>query len=382
MFKKSLLYAGITAILILAGCSDDIDPVNPTVEEQAKTLMESMSLRQLVCQLFVVRPEALSTDPGEAGKTTLTDEMKEFYKKYPVGGLCLYAKNIVSPSQLLGYTKDIHALPLYPLLYVDEEGGRVARIANTDSFGLKRYESMGAVASSGNPEDAYDAAYYIGSYVRKYGFDVDLAPVADVNTNPENIVIGARAFSSDPQTASQMVLKYLDGLWNAGIYGCIKHFPGHGDVKGDTHTGYVATPKTWEEMLKCEMITFKAGINHGVNMIMTAHISTPNITGNDLPATMSSVILSEKLRGELGFKGIIITDAMEMGAIAEHYSSGESAVGTIKAGADIILLPQSLPEAVDAVMNALEKGEITVDRIKKSVQRILVLKIKCSKMRI
>lgn len=374
MIRKYFFCAAIVAALLMTGCSKS-DPETPSVEEQVDELIESMSLKQLVCQLFVVRPEALSENPGTDGKTALTKEMEDFYREYPVGGLCLYAKNIVSPSQLLTYTQDIHSLPGHPLLYVDEEGGRVARIANSEGFGLNKYESMSAIASSGNPDDAYDAAFYIGSYVRQYGFDIDLAPVADVNTNPENIVIGARAFSSDPQLASQMVLRYLDGLWKAGIHGCIKHFPGHGDVKGDTHTGYVATQKTWEDLLKCEMVTFKAGIQHGVRMIMTAHISTPTITGNDLPATMSSVILSEKLRGELGFKGIIITDAMEMGAIAEHYSSGESAVGTLTAGADIILLPQNLPEAVDAILDALDSGEITVDRIKESVRRILELKL-------
>ena len=378
MKRKFLLFAVVVAALVLAGCSED-ETENPSVGEQVDELIESMSLRQLVCQMFVVRPEALSSNPTEDGMTVLTEDMKAFYDEYPVGGVCLYAKNIVSPSQLTAFTQDIHTLPMRPLLYVDEEGGRVARIANTDGFGLDKYESMAAIASSGNPDDAYNAAFYIGSYVRRYGFDIDLAPVADVNTNPENIVIGARAFSSDPQIASDMVISYLDGLWNAGICGCIKHFPGHGDVKGDTHTGYVATQKSWEEMLRCEMVTFKAGIAHGVKMIMTAHIATPTITGNDLPATMSPVLLTEKLRGELGFNGIIITDGMEMGAIAEHYSSSEAAVGTVKAGADIVLLPKNLPEAVDAVIDAVGRGEITQQRIKESVRRILTLKLENAK---
>lgn len=351
--------------------------------------MERMSPRQLVCQMFVVRPEALSygyighdravedTGAPKDTATVLSDGMRAFYDEYPVGGFCLFADNIVCPSQLLSFNRDLHSLPMRPLLLVDEEGGRVARIANNDSFALRKFGSMTAVAASGNPEDAYEAASYIGSYLRRYGFDVDLAPVADVNTNPDNIVIGNRAFSSDPDTASRMVIRYLDGLWSAGIRGCIKHFPGHGDVRGDTHTGYVATRKTWEEMLGCEMIPFKAGIEHGVRMIMTAHVSTPNVSGNDLPATMSPAILNGKLRGELGFDGIIITDGMGMGAIAGHYSPGEAAVAAIRAGADIILLPKSLPEAVDAVLKALESGEITLERIKESVRRILELKLLC-----
>jgi beta-N-acetylhexosaminidase len=139
--------------------------------------------------------------------------------------------------------------------------------------------------------------------------------VADVNTNPENIVIGKRAFSDDPAVASPMVTNYLQGLKDAGVTGCIKHFPGHGDTKTDTHYGYAQSLKTWDEMMNCEMITFKAGIEWGCQLIMTAHIGTPNVTGTEIPATMSSLILQDKLRGVLGYKNIIITDAMEMGAI-------------------------------------------------------------------
>lgn len=377
-----LCYTSICVLLTIAflgSCSkDEDDSWQTAIEKQVNEKMQQMSLKEKVCQMFVIRPETLAQSDKEGGKVALTSEMKAFFREYPVGGMCLFAQNITDPAQLRTFTADLHSLPLRPLLYVDEEGGRVARIANSSGFGLQKYESMAAIAANGNPKDAYDAAYYIGSYVKEYGFDVDLAPVADVNTNSENIVIGARAFSSNPVIAKSMVLSYLNGLWQAGVKGCLKHFPGHGDVKGDTHTGYVATQKTWEEMLGCEMITFKAGIDEGVEMIMTAHIATPEITGNDLPATMSHMILTEKLRGELGFKGIIITDAMEMGAIVQHYSPAESAVGTIKAGADIVLLPANLIEAVDAVIQAVNNREIPEQRIDESVRRILTLKLKQS----
>ncbi|MBQ0088910.1 MAG: glycoside hydrolase, partial [Prevotellaceae bacterium] len=179
-----------------------------------------------------------------------------------------------------------------------------------------------------------------------------------------------------PDIAAKMVVSYLRGLWNSGITGCIKHFPGHGDTKNDTHTGYAASNKTWAEMLDCEMITFKAGIAAGTEMIMTAHIAAPAVTGSDIPSTMSSVILQDKLRGELGYKGIIVTDALEMGAITQKYTPAEAAIETIKAGVDIVLLPMDYKQVVDGIIEAVEKGEISEKRIDESVRRILLLKLK------
>jgi beta-N-acetylhexosaminidase len=195
-----------------------------------------------------------------------------------------------------------------------------------------------------------------------------------VNTNPENIVIGARAFSDDPAVAAPMVTNYLQGLKDAGVTGCIKHFPGHGDTKADTHFGYAQSLKTWDEMLNCEMVTFKAGIQWGCQLIMTAHISAPKVTGSDIPSTMSSVILQDKLRKELGYQNIIITDAMEMGAITQQYNCAEAAVGCIQAGVDIVLGPQNFPEAFDAVVAAVNNGTISEERINQSVRRIMKLK--------
>ena len=199
--------------------------------------------------------------------------------------------------------------------------------------------------------------------------------MADVNTNPENIIIGPRAFSSDPAVAAPMVTNYLQGLKNAGITGCIKHFPGHGDTKNDTHFGYAQTLKTWDQMKECEMVTFKAGIQWGCQLIMTAHIGAPNVTGSDVPSTMSPIILQNKLRGELGYKNIIITDGMEMGAITQQYTSAEAAVGSILAGVDIVLGPRYFTEAFDAVMEAVRIGTIPEERINQSVRRILKLRM-------
>ena len=184
----------------------------------------------------------------------------------------------------------------------------------------------------------------------------------------------ANAQNDNPEVAAPMVVSYLQGLKDAGVTGCIKHFPGHGDTKADTHFGYAQSLKTWAEMLSCEMTTFKAGIAWGAQLIMTAHIATPNVTGTGIPATMSSIILQDKLRGELGYRNIIITDGMEMGAITQQYTNAEAAVGTLLAGADIVLGPQNFVGAFDAVIKAVEDGTLTEERINQSVRRILKLK--------
>lgn len=366
---------------LLTSCSyDDEQKAQPTddVEEQ----LEKMTLREKVGQMFFVRPESL--DPSIEWETysdlmgiqlqEVTENMKFINKNYPIGGMILYAWNINDEPQLSRFISQIRALKGNPLLCIDEEGGRIARIANNPNFDVKKYESMGAIGATGDPANAYECGKTIGSYVHRYGFDIDFAPVADVNTNPDNIVIGSRAFSDDPAVAAPMVTNYLQGLKDAGITGCIKHFPGHGDTQADTHFGYAMSLKTWDEMKDCEMVTFRAGIRWGCQLIMTAHIAVPNVTGSDIPSTMSSFILQNKLRGELGYKDIIITDAMDMGAITQQYTSAEAAVGSIKAGVDIVLCSRDLIEAFDAVVLAVKDGTISEERINQSVRRILKLR--------
>ena len=367
---------------LLTSCSNDDEPVQkPTDEIEAQ--LSQMTLREKVGQMFFVRPESLdptistATDNLSAIKLQeVNNRMRELGEQYPVGGIILYAHNIEDPEQLARFISDIRTLNGSPALCVDEEGGRVARIAHNGNFGVPTFESMQAIAETGDPQKAYECGATIGEYLNRFGFDIDFAPVADVNTNPENTVIGKRAFGSDPELAAKMVVQYLQGLKDYHVVGCMKHFPGHGDTKTDTHYGYAETQKTWEEMLDCEMITFKAGIQWGCQLIMTAHIAAPKVTGSDIPATMSSVILQDKLRGELGYNGVIITDGMEMGAIMQQYTNEEAAVGTIKAGADIILVPQDFVTAFDAVVQAVQHGDISEERINQSVRRILKLKKK------
>ena len=335
--------------------------VNEALVEQE---LSRMTLREKVGQLFFLRPEALDTtihyvssdELPSFGVQAVNDRMRALAADYPVGGIAFFAHNIKDPEQLTAFQKELRALPGKPLLSVDEEGGRVARLAKNPAFGLPQYESMTVL---GTPRAAGKAADTIGTYLRKYGFDIDFAPVADVNTNPENIVIGTRAFSFDPKVAAKCVAAYVKGMRKAGILSCLKHFPGHGDTRADTHFGYAVSGKNWEELASCEMVPFKAGIAAGAPLVMTAHIAVPAVTGNELPSTLSSVVLQDKLRGELGFKGVIISDAMEMGAIARQFPVPEACVLALEAGVDVLLCVKDYPACFNAVLDAIEQGRLT-----------------------
>ena len=382
-FGLWLFAALLICCMSLTSCSENDSSGGSSPESEVEEMLRKMTLREKVGQLFFVRPEALDPDihwenpPTDLAPLKLqevNEKMKQQNKSYPVGGIILYDWNINDEAQLAKFLPQLKALNGKPLICIDEEGGRVARLANNPNFHVKKYESMAAIGATGNPANAYECGNTIGAYLKKYGFDIDFAPVADVNTNPDNIIIGKRAFSDDPAVAAPMVVNYLQGLKDAGIVGCIKHFPGHGDVKTDTHYGYAQTQKTWAEMLSCEMVTFRAGINWGCQLVMTAHIGAPKVIGSDIPSTMSSVMLQNKLRGELGYRNIIVTDALEMGAITKQYTNVDAVLGCLQAGVDIVLCPKEYAEVFDAVVKAVESGTISETRLNDSVRRILMLK--------
>ncbi len=383
IFGLWLFAALLICCMSLTSCSENDSSGGSSPESEVEEMLRKMTLREKVGQLFFVRPEALDPDihwenpPTDLAPLKLqevNEKMKQQNKLYPVGGIILYDWNINDEAQLAKFLPQLKALNGKPLICIDEEGGRVARLANNPNFHVKKYESMAAIGATGNPANAYECGNTIGTYLKKYGFDIDFAPVADVNTNPDNIIIGKRAFSDDPAVAAPMVVNYLQGLKDAGIVGCIKHFPGHGDVKTDTHYGYAQTQKTWAEMLSCEMVTFRAGINWGCQLVMTAHIGAPKVIGSDIPSTMSSVMLQNKLRGELGYRNIIVTDALEMGAITKQYTNVDAVLGCLQAGVDIVLCPKEYAEVFDAVVKAVESGTISETRLNDSVRRILMLK--------
>ena len=371
------LYMQKTRLLILAGAI--ATALLSACKKEVAEIPEGMSLEEKVGMLFFVRPESLmpelewekAADLEPYAIQELCPSMEETAERCFPGGIILYAHNIGYPQQLKRFVRDLRALPGNPIICIDEEGGRVARIANNPEFHLRNTVSTADIKSD---ISAYRTGKRIGKYLSSYGISFDFAPVADVNTNPENIIIGKRAFSDSPRVAAGRVKAFVKGMQRSGVAACIKHFPGHGDTYADTHLGYAVSHKSWEEMLGCEIIPFKAGIRAGVKTVMVAHISAPKVTSNEDPCTLSHLMVSEKLRGELGFKGVVVTDAMEMGAIVQNYPADEAVLRAIEAGCDIILGVKDFPAACQAVLDAVKSGRLSESRIDESVRRILTLR--------
>ena len=338
-----------------------------------------MTLEQKVGQLFLIRPDHLDltlsnetiVNSRAEGVQQFTDAMFDTMIKYPAGGFVIFRKNINNPVQLKKFTKalkDSYIIP--PLIAVDEEGGSFSRLANHENFKLPKIKSISSLKS---PVQTRSFASKISSYLSAFGIDWDFAPVADLNTNPENIVIGGRTFGSDPVYVSKMVKAFLDGLHKYNIKGTLKHFPGHGSTTGDPHKNTVSLEKSWDELKSAELIPFIDNLDKA-DSIMIAHVTIKNITGDDLPASLSKELVTGKLRDELKYGGIIITDSLAMGAITEHYDPAEAAVLAIEAGNDMLLMPYDYVSAFNGVLNAVRSGRISESRLDESVRRILKLK--------
>lgn len=351
---------------------------------EAERLLSEMSLEQKVGQLFVIRPEQLAGsisedsigNSSEDGMTAVSEDMTEFAAKYHIGGYALFARNVKSPKQLKRLTSDLKEISeIPPMLLIDEEGGDVSRIAGNVKFpDLPVYPNMHYIGETGDTELAKKAGADIGGYLAEYGFTGDLAPVADINSNPYNVVIGERAFGDNKDTVSDMVSAFADGLHSAGISCCLKHFPGHGDTFSDTHDGTVTVDKSWEELSRQELVPFVENMGKA-DMIMTAHITLENVSSDGLPASLSKEIITDRLRGELGYDGLIITDALAMSAVTEPYGSGTAAVMAFEAGNDILLMPESIKQAYGALLEAVRNSEISMERLDESVLRILRYKL-------
>lgn len=363
---------------------DAVQEEMPSEEEllQAKIseMLTDMTLEEKAAQMFMITPEAL-TGTGqvlEAGDVT-----REAIDKYPVGGLIYFTQNLQDPGQVRSMTGNVQkfaeeriGLPM--LLSVDEEGGTVTRFGGNPSFDYDPSADMAGIGASGDPQQAYALGEKIGKFLSSLGFNMDNAPDADVLTNPANTVVKDRSFGSDCDTVSEMALAELEGLEDQGVKGLLKHFPGHGATTADTHEGYAYTDATLEEMKSNELVPFADGIEAGVDIIMVGHISCPQVTGNEEPASLSEKMITGVLREDMGFDGVVITDAMNMGAIAENYSPAEAAVKAVLAGVDMILMPEDFQQAYTGVLNAVKSGKITQERIDASVTRIIGLKLEMS----
>ena len=375
------------------GTEESID-----IDKQVNGIIANMTIEQKLAQMMII---AIRYEPDTSkGITKLTKAYKKLLKKYDFGGLIMYANNMTDINQTVtmireaqsASMKSANGIPMF--ICVDQEGGLVNRV----SFGTTGSGNM-ALAATGDTSNTEEIAGILGEEISALGFNMDFAPVSDVNNNPDNPVIGTRSFSDDPNTVAENVVAFIDGLNKYNISTSVKHFPGHGNVGEDSHTKLPLSELTLDELKECELIPFEAGIEAGADMIMTAHIQYPNIDDTTyiskddgkevyLPATLSKKIMTGLLRDEMGFDGIIISDSMQMDAIATHFDETDAAVLAINAGVDLLIRPSDVYQDdeintfpdVNKYMKKLaarvKAGDITEERLDESVGRILRLKFK------
>lgn len=350
--------------------ADSQETTEVTEEEKPSLVDETlagMTLHEKVCQIMFVTPEELT---GEDGVTVAGDATRQALENYPVGGIVYFAKNLESQDQvkeMIDNSQKYSSIGLF--VATDEEGGVVNRLM--DTVGTTYIGSMYYYKDDGD-ETAYENAYTIANDMSALGFNLDFAPVADVWSNPDNTVIGERAYSDDYAQAAELVGNAVKGFNDGGVMCTLKHFPGHGDTAEDSHYSSAYVHRTKEEIMADEMQPFRSGIEAGAEFVMVGHLIVPDI--DEVPATLSYKIATGILRDELKFEGVAITDSFEMESIADNYSVDDAVVMSVKAGMDMILQPKDMASAVNSIEQAVADGELSEDRIDESVRRILTLK--------
>ena len=412
MTKRMIaVFTSVMLMFNLSGCGETearksgenrIDEIiaNMTLEDKIEQMMfvsyrTWKEVREKESADAVLTVENAEEDIPAVNITELNDEMRTSLQEHHYGGMLLFGENFKDADQTLRLIADIQqtnlaggGLPL--LVAADQEGGNVARIG----FGTTGVGNM-ALAATGNADNAKSMASIYGEELALLGLNTDFAPVMDVNNNPNNPVIGVRSFSDSPEIVAEYGIRYMEGLHDTGTIATLKHFPGHGNTDTDSHTGFPCIMSSYEDLKECELIPFQKAIDAGADMIMTAHIQYPKIetgtytsvsTGEQvyLPATMSSRILTDILRDDMGFEGVVVSDALEMAAIADNFSMEDVLCLTINAGVNMLIVPsvldssgpQKLDDMVDMAVKLAGEGRIDQNRIEDSVRKILELKEK------
>lgn len=379
--SKKMIYLSLLAVvcllfifLFLDGGDKSLDRTNqsiPANEAPSLTipqLIESMSIDEKIGQMIFA---------GISGKE-INAQTEQLVKSYKFGGIIFNGKNLSSPSQTVAYVNELKAansnnkLPLF--FGIDQEGGRISKLPG-DLIDIPSNMEIGEI---NKPSFSFEMGSVLGKLVSAYGFNVNFAPVLDVNSNPNNPVIGDRSFGNNPKIVSKLGVQTMKGIQSEKIIPTIKHFPGHGDTSVDSHLELPIVNKSLTELEKLELIPFERAIDEGAEMVMIAHILLPKVD-RELPSSLSKEIITGILRNKIGFDGVIITDDMTMKAITENFDIGNAAVMSVKAGSDMIMVAHdydNIMNVFSAMKKAVEQGEISEERLNESVTRILKLKKK------
>ena len=390
MMKKRLCFVVLCSFLfgfVLSGCTNatenateqssaqtEQEPVKTPEQIKAETInqiLADMTIEEKVGQLLMMdfRKNADDTD-----MTVLSEDAAQQIADYHLGGVILFAENLDTMEQsqmLVNQMQEAADIELW--IGIDEEGGMVSRL---DKSQIPHISIPNAAQMQGDIAQAKQAGADIGTVLSKIGVNVNFAPVADVYTNPENTVIGERAYGTDANTVADMATAFMQGLEAQGVKAVAKHFPGHGDTATDSHDGIAISNHDLTRLQEVEFVPFSRLVQEGIDFVMVGHITMPQVTEDGLPASLSPQAIA-LLRENIGFDGIVITDAMNMGAIVSYYPDGQAAVQAIQAGVDIVLMPADLEAAYLALLDAVGKGEISQTRLDESVRRILGVKYDC-----
>ncbi len=390
--NNKFVFLAICCLFFLSGCfqspqkgntkdeseTTPLMPVTAEVEEVVEPpevvvspideMIAQMTLEEKVGQLLII---------GVEGKS-FSGEMDNLIRNYHVGGVILMGENISTTAKMLQLINDIkkanepNKIPLF--LSVDEEGGRVSRLPT----GIPKLPPSAQIGKQNDETLSYDVGRYLAEVLHEFGYNMNFAPVLDVNSNPENPVIGNRSLGANPERVAKLGVSTMRGMMDNGIISVVKHFPGHGDTVVDSHKAMPKVEATLERLRNVEFVPFRKAIEEGVDAVMVAHILFP-VLDTDYPATMSKAIITGLLRNEMQFDGVIITDDLAMGAIVNEYTVPEAAVQSFIAGSDLLLIVSDYENqvlTVKSLVTAFEAGEIPEERLNESVKRILTLKEK------
>lgn len=349
--------------------SETADSSKSDKDKVIENIMKDMTLEEKIGQMMMA--DFRKDDEGYNLDEYLTSGVAAKISDYHLGGIILFSENLSTKSAAKNLISEMNSKNDIPMFFgIDEEGGIVSRLDNSN---IPHSKVIRAADMKGNTDIAQKAGKDIGSTLSDLGINVDFAPVADVNTNPNNPVIGSRAYGSNPDTVAEMASAFAKGLNNSGVSPVAKHFPGHGDTASDSHAGAAVSNHDLERLKNIEFSPFRQLIKEDIPFVLVGHIALPKITGDNTPATLSKEIINI-LRNDMNFDGIVITDAMNMGAITNYYSHKEAAVKAVQAGVDILLMPPDLKAYKNALTSAVKSGSISEERIDQSVKRILSLK--------
>ena len=343
-----------------------------TLDGMVSDALSKMTLKEKIGQLFIVCTDSLDFN----AETEVTEKMRKNLEEYKPGGVIFFSYNLKNRTQVKEMISDMQKTAEIPLfIAVDEEGGSVARIANSKNMQTTKFPAMAEIGKTGDSKNAYHVGETIGKEIYELGFNLDFAPVADINTNAENTEIGNRSFGSEPKTVADMVSQEVKGLQAQGVSATLKHFPGQGQCGEDTHKGYVELNATIDRLRDVEFLPFKSGISAGADMVMMSHVAVSKITGKETPASLTKLMVTDILREELQFDNVIITDAMNMKVITKFYDADQAAIMAIEAGNDMILMPDNFEQAFEGVLEAVKDGTLSESQINEAAGRVLSVKI-------